>query len=161
MVFEGEYLNGKRWNGKGKEYNNYGELIFEGEYLNGKCFECNIDGYLIFEGEYLNDKRNGKGKEYDHYGKLIFEGEYLKGKRYNGNEYDLVSNIICPIINGKRFIDLFESEESMSNEEDSENDDISDEEYSDSTNEEPFLFPETMFNYLGEFKDGKKHGKGM
>ena len=30
--------------GKGKEYNEYGELIFEGEYLNGK--------------------RNGKGKEY-------------------------------------------------------------------------------------------------
>jgi len=28
-------LNGKR-NGKGKEYNYNGELIFEGEYINGK-----------------------------------------------------------------------------------------------------------------------------
>jgi len=34
ILFEGEYLNGKR-NGKGKEYNN-DEIIFEGEYLNGK-----------------------------------------------------------------------------------------------------------------------------
>ena len=46
MLFEGEYLNGKRWNGKGKEY-----------YPNDK---------LAFEGEFLNRKRwNGKGKEYN------------------------------------------------------------------------------------------------
>ena len=35
IIFEGEYLNGKRWKGKGKEYKN-GIMIFEGEYLNGK-----------------------------------------------------------------------------------------------------------------------------
>ena len=35
LIFEGEYLNGKR-NGKGKEYNINGNLLFEGEYLNGK-----------------------------------------------------------------------------------------------------------------------------
>ena len=46
-------------NGKGKEYNKKGELIFEGEYLNGK--------------------RNGKGKEYEDDGVLKFEGEYLNG----------------------------------------------------------------------------------
>ena len=35
-MFEGEYLNGKRY-GKGKEYDFYnGGLIFEGEYINGK-----------------------------------------------------------------------------------------------------------------------------
>ena len=34
-MYEGEYLNGER-NGKGKEYNNYGELIFEGKYYNDK-----------------------------------------------------------------------------------------------------------------------------
>ncbi len=33
---DGEYLNGKRWNGKGEEYNYNYELIFEGEYLNGE-----------------------------------------------------------------------------------------------------------------------------
>ena len=36
LIFEGEYLNGKRWNGKGIEYNLYGKRVFEGEYLNGK-----------------------------------------------------------------------------------------------------------------------------
>ena len=49
MIFEGEYLNGKR-KGKGKEYNYYGKLEFEGEYLNGE--------------------RHGKGKEYDSEGRL-------------------------------------------------------------------------------------------
>ena len=35
LIFEGEYLNGKR-NGKGKGYYENGKLKFEGEYLNGK-----------------------------------------------------------------------------------------------------------------------------
>ena len=69
LIFEGEYLNGKR-NGKGKEYD---------------------DGKLEFEGEYLNDKRYGKGKEYfsTSFGpSLSFEGEYFKGKRHGkGKEY--------------------------------------------------------------------------
>ena len=56
-----EYLNGQR-NGKGKEYNDDGKLIFEGEYLNG-------------------NKWNGKGKEYDDEGNIFFEGEYLNDKR--------------------------------------------------------------------------------
>ena len=34
-MYEGEYLNGQRWNGKGKEYYN-GKLRFGGDYLNGK-----------------------------------------------------------------------------------------------------------------------------
>ena len=46
IEFEGEYLNGKRWNGKIKEYDDKGNL---------------------FEGEYLNGKRNGYGKKYDKY----------------------------------------------------------------------------------------------
>ena len=62
LMFEGEYLNGKR-NGKGKEYYDYGKLIFEGEYLNG-------------------ERWNGKGKVYvDYNGELEFEGKYLNGKR--------------------------------------------------------------------------------
>ena len=52
LVFEGEYLKGKKWNGQGyfnsenyiikdgkgylKEYNNNEDIIFEGEYLNGE-----------------------------------------------------------------------------------------------------------------------------
>ena len=68
LVFEGEYLNGKRWNGKGKEY---------------------FDDKLLFEGEYLNGKRwNGYGKEYDWFHKLEFSGEYINGEKKK-LEYDL------------------------------------------------------------------------
>ena len=60
-------MNGSR-NGKGKEYCYNGNFIFEGEYLNGKRWigngkEYNKFGYLIFEGEYLNGQRNGTGKD--------------------------------------------------------------------------------------------------
>ena len=79
-------------NGKKKEYNLDGKLLFEGDYLNGKIIgkgkEYLFYGKLLFEGEYLNDERSGKGKEYDLFGRLEFEGEYLKGKRLNGNGYD-------------------------------------------------------------------------
>ena len=38
LIFEGEFLNGKR-HGKGKEYDELNDkLIFEGEYKNGKKF---------------------------------------------------------------------------------------------------------------------------
>ena len=63
------YCNLAIANGLIKEYDYYGRLIFEGEYLNGKRNgvgkEYNeLSGKLKFEGEYLNDKKNGKGKEY-------------------------------------------------------------------------------------------------
>ena len=37
-IFKGKYLNGKK-NGKGKEYNYEGNLIFEGEYLNNQEYK--------------------------------------------------------------------------------------------------------------------------
>ena len=83
LIFEGEYLNGKR-NGKGKEYY-------------GNC-------KLKFEGEYLNDKRNGKGKKYYDNGKLEFEGEYLNNKRWNGKKYDKNQRDIYELKNGKGII---------------------------------------------------------
>ena len=121
LIFEGGYLNNKR-NGKGKEYNNKGELIFEGEYLNGikwegdhrikylinddkinktnkdkklvskgkkiKLKEYDDEGDLIFEGDYLYKYRNGKGKEYYKDKSLLFEGDYINGKRNGfGKEY--------------------------------------------------------------------------
>ena len=53
-------------NGKGREYYN-GKLIFEGEYLNGKRNgkgkEYDYNRKINFEGEYLNGKRHGKGKD--------------------------------------------------------------------------------------------------
>ena len=38
LIFEGEYLNGRR-HGKGKEYDEDGELLYEGNYLNGEISE--------------------------------------------------------------------------------------------------------------------------
>ena len=36
LVFEGEYLNGEKWNGKEKEYDYDDRLIYEIKYINGK-----------------------------------------------------------------------------------------------------------------------------
>ena len=49
--FKGEYLNGER-NGKGVEYNYKGNLIFEGIYLNGKRWTgkgYNNKGEIMYE----------------------------------------------------------------------------------------------------------------
>jgi len=84
LMYEGEYLNGMR-NGKGKEYDFYGYIIFAGEYLNGrrwngKGYYCNTviyelkngNGYvkdyfctdiLRFECEFKNGQKNGHGKD--------------------------------------------------------------------------------------------------
>ena len=77
-------------NGPGKEYAlNTNVLIFEGEYLkgkrNGNGKEYYENGTKKFEGEYANGKRNGKGKEYNANGYLLFEGECLNDKKWNGN----------------------------------------------------------------------------
>ena len=146
LKYEGEYLNGER-NGKGKEYE-VDKLLFEGFYLNGKrwngimreyvydkVFECQIIngeingkgkifnfGYLLFEGEFYNRKRNGKGKEYNYEkellfegefyndyrirgkryikGKLEYEGEYLFNKKWNGKGYDEKGKVIYELKNG-------------------------------------------------------------
>jgi len=61
-----EYLNGKR-NGKGKEYYSKNKLKFEGEYLNGK--KWNGKGYDTNKNiayELVNE--NGYLKLYDEYG---------------------------------------------------------------------------------------------
>ena len=57
--------------------------------MNGKCKEFDTNGNMIYIGEYLNGKRNGNGKEYDgediYLGEVIFEGEYINGKKEKKN----------------------------------------------------------------------------
>ena len=59
-----EIING---NGTVKEYWDHGKLLFEGEYLNGKRHrkgkQYDYHGKLLFEDGYLNGKRKGKGAE--------------------------------------------------------------------------------------------------
>ena len=94
LIYEGNFLNGRR-NGKGTEYDVYGEVIYEGEYLNGKRVEKDLINKLEIENgvkkvyNYLNElvfereSSDGKKikKEYDEKGNIKFEGEYLDGKR--------------------------------------------------------------------------------
>ena len=70
LKYDGEFINGER-NGKGKEYDKKGELIFEGEYLKGIRKRQNnyyiLDNYiyyLLFEGVLKNGKYDGIAKEY-------------------------------------------------------------------------------------------------
>ena len=137
LVFEGEYLNGKR-NGKGKEYSYFTSvLLFEGEYLNGKRNGKGKEyedghGSLKFEGEYLNGKRNGKGKEYysDYRNELqiIFDGEYLDDRELIGIKYDKYGKLL----------DNFNHTKGIGKEYNSNGDLI----------------------YEGEFLNGKRNGKG-
>ena len=74
LYFEGEYLNGKRWNGIVYN-NNYDDKISEIidgtiEYIK----EYDIDDKLIFEGKYINREKNGYRKLYNSNGAVIFEG---------------------------------------------------------------------------------------
>jgi len=57
LIFEGEYLNGKR-NEKGKEYNNKGKLEFEGVYLNSKRWNGKV---YDSNNNISHELKNGKG----------------------------------------------------------------------------------------------------
>ena len=87
LMFEGYYLNNKKWNGKGYDIN--GNIIYE--LINGNCIVKGyheVDLQIIYEGEYKNGKKNGKGKEYYYMDKILYEGEYLNGKRHGkGKQY--------------------------------------------------------------------------
>ncbi len=116
LIFEGEYLNGKKWNGKGAFQ--IGEELFEIEYLKGKFWNAKVSclnndktmtiickvkegkGYikiyndiwiLKFEGELLNGEKSGKGRDYDINGDLEYDGEFLNDLRNGkGKEYNAV-----------------------------------------------------------------------
>ena len=72
-------MNGLK-NGKGKDYYSNGEIEFEGEYLNGK--KWNGKQYDKDKKNKIFEIKEGKGylKEYLD-SDLIFEGEYVEGIR--------------------------------------------------------------------------------
>ena len=71
---------------------------------NGKGKDYDLDGKLIFEGEYLNGKKNGKGQEYDLDGIILFRGEYINGKKWNGIIYNNRDNISYELNDGKGYM---------------------------------------------------------
>ena len=157
LAFEGEYLNGKRWNGKKYKYYENGKLNYEIEYLNGKKwngkgYDINnkliyvlnngkgnnikkyyYEGKIKFEGKYLNGKKNGKGKEFYENDKSIikFEGEYLNGKKWTGTGYDYNGKQVYTIKNGEGYIKYYYYGKIAQH-----------------------------FEFEGEFKNGEKNGKG-
>jgi len=73
IIFEGDYLNGKKWNVKGyiSKHTNANEKSFLYEIKDGKGYFKEVIqmpigfGWItVFEGNYLNGEKNGKGKEY-------------------------------------------------------------------------------------------------
>ena len=99
IIYEGEFLNGKR-NRKGKEYYDDGNIL-EGEFLNGKYngkikkYESNKPKYeeiIPIEDEFLtveysNERQNEKTKK-DESDKLVSEEEYLEGKKWEYKAYN-------------------------------------------------------------------------
>ena len=151
-IFEGEYINDKRWNGI--EYIYKGKTLFEVQYINGdKNGKIIMKQYfkknLIYEGESLNEKRNGKGKEYFK-NELIYEGEYLNGKRHGkGIEYNIEKGkFVGEFRNGKKW--------------DGIGFDINDQiEYSiNNGNGMIKEYYEGRLVYEGEYENGERHGYG-
>ena len=99
LRYEGDFKNGTN-DGKGKIYNDKGNLWYEGEFkngaLDGKGKLYNDKGNLWYEGEFKNGIKNGKGKEYDILGNLIFKGEFRNHKEWNGKrkDYDNLGNLV-------------------------------------------------------------------
>ena len=86
MIFEGEYLNGKKWNGK-QSVNTDNNIKYELKNEKGFLLEIDPLSQFIFESEYLNGMKNRKGKIYNKKGNFIFDEEYLNGMR-NGKKYN-------------------------------------------------------------------------
>ena len=124
LIFEGEYLKGKKWNGKGynnleldlkngngkfKFYYEHGKINYEGKYINGiiqgYCKRNDEYGNLVFEGNVYDGKANGKGREYLNGYNVKYEGEYLNGEWHGkGREYNNKGKIIFigEYLNGNR-----------------------------------------------------------
>ena len=104
LKFKGEYLNGKKWNGKG--YDRKGNEVYELKNGNGFVREYDdYNHYLVFEGEYKNGEKNGKGRITGGNG-IEFDGEYLNGKMWNGKKYDN-GNLICELKEGKGLMKVY------------------------------------------------------
>ena len=120
LLYEYEYLKGEK-NGKGREYHSDNKLSFEGEYFNGKKWNGKsyyrngniiyvlkngkglvrgyLDDNLLYEYEYINGERNGKGKNYDYFIDSQYGGEYLNDQRSGkGKECDIFEDLLFEYI---------------------------------------------------------------
>ena len=73
-IFEGMYKDGKKWEGKIKEY----KLIYE----NGRNRNYDNDNNLIYQGEYMNSLVKRKSQEYIYYMKDLFWNIFINKEIY-------------------------------------------------------------------------------
>jgi len=189
LLFDGEFINGKRWNGYGREFLEVMEgmrlldkMVFKGEYSkgkkNGKGREYYFNGKIKFEGDYLDslkwngkeydanngqiyEIKNGKGniKEYNYAGLLIFEGEYLNGRKWNGNIYNNKDNKIYTLKDGKGFVKDIYKYLSYKEVKYYEGEYINGQR--NGKGKKYLIYHISLYlQFEGEFLNGKKHGKG-
>ena len=101
FIFEGEYLNGKKWNGIFKVQ--IEKLLNQNyELKNGRGLAIEINNDRFYEGDFVDGEKNGKGTEFilENWNYnwdnriLLFEGEYLNGKRNGkGKEYNKLGQL--------------------------------------------------------------------
>ena len=120
IKFEGEYLDGKRWKGKGYDPN--GNLEFGMEKGLGYIKEYFSNGKVKLEGKYVNGVKHGFFKLYNieyievqlwekqkvensEFYYLEFEGQYINGERNGKGKENNIRNILefeGEYLNGKR-----------------------------------------------------------
>jgi hypothetical protein len=101
-LFEGEYKNGEKLNGKLKTYFDSKNFMLKREITlkNGKSFGKGKEYFknkkLKYIGEFQDDYYHGEGKLYYEFtGYINYIGEFKKGKKHGkGKEFDIFGNII-------------------------------------------------------------------
>ena len=101
-LFEGEYKNFEKYNGKLIEYfddiNHIVKRVIEIKEGNktGKGKEYYGNEKLKYIGTYVDGKRDGKGKEfYEFFGYIKYEGEFKNDERHGfGKESDKQGNLL-------------------------------------------------------------------
>ena len=104
-IFDGEYLNGKRWNSKQRIITEFCDpnhfFYVYGEYIKGKEIQyVYLEKTLISQCEFTNGIKNGECKEYYDDGKLKFEGIFKRGKKWDGKGFNEKGNEEYTIKNG-------------------------------------------------------------
>ena len=158
-LFEGEFKNNKKY--KGKEFNKEGELIFEGIY-NNEEEKWNGKGYCKNkEFNFVDGKIEGNVVTYDYINHELFEGEYKKGEKYNGIlkiYFDDISHILKKEIEIKNGKLTGKGREYYGNKRLKYEGNYLDGKFSGIG----ILYYQYSghVNYIGEFKEGLKHGEG-
>eukprot|EP01091_Cochliopodium_minus_P008760 TRINITY_DN2038_c0_g1_i1.p1 TRINITY_DN2038_c0_g1~~TRINITY_DN2038_c0_g1_i1.p1 ORF type:complete len:1330 (-),score=374.41 TRINITY_DN2038_c0_g1_i1:37-3537(-) len=86
-IYNGELFNGNP-HGMGKKLDERNHVLWEGEWMEGK--EWNGQGItenneFTFFGEYVEGKLHGHGKKFAKIGELIWEGDYRDGVEWSGS----------------------------------------------------------------------------